>query len=151
MRYGQLIMVLAGVMAFFACLMPQQGALETLNYFNVPYIDLVRYIPLALMEELFKFIPILVLLKHIERRNIILYSLWIALGFAMIENFLYFYGSGEIIFERFIFATPMHLFSTLIISVFWREEMNWKGALKGLGLASLCHFLFNMAIVYLNI
>jgi RsiW-degrading membrane proteinase PrsW (M82 family) len=149
MKYGQPLMFLMGILVFTACIPIQTVSDMILKSFLLrDTFMVIRYIPSGIIEEVLKFLPLVIFAIHIRRENILLYASWVALGFAMIENALFFYGAGEIIYGRFLLATPAHLIFGLIVAFFWRREMNWKGALKGLVLASVLHALLNIAILF---
>ena len=107
----------------------------------------------GIVEELFKFLPFLIVALHFkdfdEITDGVIYSSIIALGFASYENFYYLrFLEGFALFGR-AFASPL---SHTIFASIWgylagKAKMEGKPLLKpaliGLALAALCHGLFN--------
>ena len=120
----------------------------------------------ALMEEFCKFlgfflvVMILFTISSISKRrslieepNIIIYASLTALGFATVENFIYFYKHGvSLVYMRGMMSTVSHIIGTSIIAGFLVVGYR-KGVLRatlytfiGLLVATLVHGLYNFFI-----
>lgn len=91
------------------------GWLNDLNY---------SVVCIGLVEEVAKFLPVLLILLLSKQVNepvdYMLYGGLSALGFATLENSLYFAGYGtSIVFSRFLFSTVVHMALTGIACYFW--------------------------------
>jgi len=82
----------------------------------------------GLVEELLKFGALYLYLptkKIIRRYDIVIYALFISLGFAVYENFGYVFAkkyseiSFEVAFARAFTAVPMHIFNGIIMGYFY--------------------------------
>ena len=82
----------------------------------------------GLVEELLKFGVLYLYLptkKIIRRYDIVIYALFISLGFAVYENFGYVFAkkyseiSFEVAFARAFTAVPMHIFNGIIMGYFY--------------------------------
>jgi RsiW-degrading membrane proteinase PrsW (M82 family) len=106
----------------------------------------------GLMEEIFKFLPFLVIMRFSdfnEETAGIFYASALALGFASYENLFYLpYLAGFALFGRAI-ASPL---SHTIFASIWGHTVGsarvhgkrlWPAILKGVGLAALLHGLFD--------
>jgi RsiW-degrading membrane proteinase PrsW (M82 family) len=114
-------------------------------------------IGIGLKEELVKIIPFLILLRFSKAVNepidYIIYASFCALGFALVENALYF-KSGQIdtIIIRGMLSTTMHMFMTSIIAYGlilskYRDKMNkYLAFFVYLAVAALIHGLFDFSI-----
>ena len=75
----------------------------------------------GLVEELLKFSVLLFYLptqKKLKKFDILIFALFISLGFAVYENFGYVFGYGysfEVAFARAFTACPMHIFNGIIM------------------------------------
>jgi hypothetical protein len=110
------------------------------------------------VEEVVKFLPVLVILNMMHRVSepfdLVVYGSCSALGFATLENALYFSRYGlEIAFFRFFFSTLMHLSMTSIICYTWAKarfifhENNMLALLRGLLVAATIHGLFDFFVL----
>jgi hypothetical protein len=86
--------------------------------------------------------------------DLLIYGGLSALGFATLENALYFSGYGlGIAFARFMVSTTMHLALTGIVAYLWgrqrfvRQRNEAWGVLGGLALATLAHGAFDYFIL----
>lgn len=116
---------------------------------------------IGVLEEVAKFAMILVVVLLFRQVNepidLMIYGSMVALGFATIENALYFtsYGLG-IVFTRFLISTVMHLSMTGIICYWWARAayINKRGpvlttlaVIRGLIVASVVHGLFDYFLI----
>jgi RsiW-degrading membrane proteinase PrsW (M82 family) len=109
---------------------------------------------IGLVEEIAKFLPVIILMAFFRAVNepfdLIIYGSLSALGFATLENALYFKGYGVgIVFPRFIMSTVIHLAMTSLICYAWawalyyRKKYHLLAVVFGLLLATLAHGLFD--------
>ncbi|NPV09339.1 MAG: PrsW family intramembrane metalloprotease [Anaerolineae bacterium] len=117
--------------------------------------DLVHsVIGTGIVEEVAKFVPLLLvaaLSRHDnEPIDLLIYGSLSALGFATLENALYFTGYGlDIVFSRFIISTVLHLSMTGSVAYAWGRAQFIRRAwpaprvASALVLAALLHGLFN--------
>ena len=80
----------------------------------------------GLTEEILKFLALLFYLptqKKLEKFDVVIFALFISLGFAVYENFGYVFGSSdnsfEIAFLRAFTAVPMHIFNGILMGYFF--------------------------------
>lgn len=120
----------------------------------------------ALMEEICKFlgfffviITLLIISKILKKRslieepNIIIYASLVALGFATVENFIYFYKHGvSLVYMRGMMSTVSHIIGTSIIAGFlvvgYRKSVG-RAILYtfiGLFIATFIHGIYNFFI-----
>jgi RsiW-degrading membrane proteinase PrsW (M82 family) len=139
-------------------------------YFSQHNTNLQKFIfyvyNVALMEECCKFlgffmviITLLIISKILKKRslieepNIIIYAALVALGFATVENFIYFYKHGvSLVYMRGMMSTVSHIIGTSIIAGFLVVGYR-KSTLKailytfiGIIIATLIHGLYNFFI-----
>ena len=100
---------------------------------------LVGFFAGGLVEELLKFFALLFYLptqKKLKKFDIVIFALFISLGFAVYENFGYVFNpsgvSFEIAFIRAFTAVPMHIFNGIIMGYFF-EFYSKTGDNKFLG------------------
>ncbi len=100
---------------------------------------LVGFFAGGLVEELLKFFALLFYLptqKKLKKFDIVIFALFISLGFAVYENFGYVFNpsgaSFEIAFLRAFTAVPMHIFNGIIMGYFF-EFYSKTGDNKFLG------------------
>jgi RsiW-degrading membrane proteinase PrsW (M82 family) len=152
---------LLGLAAAFACL-KFYGLLEVLGIPYDPSIMIlsskVRFLLYSititgLVEELFKFIPFLLIILFLktldEKTDGIIYASTVALGFASFENIGYLpYMEGFELFGR-AFASPL---THTIFSSLWGYSVGMarlrgtsvvKASFQGIAVAALCHGVFN--------
>jgi protease PrsW len=126
-----------------------EGALNDLIY-SLLYIGAV--------EEVIKFLPVLAIVLLFPQVNepidLLIYGSLSALGFATLENSLYFTGYGlSIVFIRFLVSTMLHMALTSIVCYSWararyiRAENAALTVLGGLVIAALVHGLFDYFIL----
>ena len=87
---------------------------------------LVGFFAGGLIEELLKFFALLFYLptqKKLKKFDIVIFALFISLGFAVYENFGYVFdpsgASFDIAFLRAFTAVPMHIFNGIIMGYFF--------------------------------
>ncbi len=115
---------------------------------------------IGLREEIIKIIPFLLLLRFTKAVNepfdYILYASVSALGFAFVENMIYFEpGKFNIIVGRALISTVSHMFDTSIIAYAlvlnkykWEGKYpNWLVFLGGLLVASLAHGFYDLWLI----
>jgi RsiW-degrading membrane proteinase PrsW (M82 family) len=122
-------------------------------------VDLVySIVHIGLVEEVAKFLPVLLVVWFSRQVNepvdLMIYGSLSALGFATMENALYFSDYGvEIAFSRFLISTVMHLAMTGIVCYAWAAArfFHWKSQLlavpAGLLAAALVHGLFDYFLI----
>ena len=115
-------------------------------------------IHIGVVEELVKFLPVLgivLLTKEVnEPLDMLIYGSLSALGFATLENALYFSGLGlGIVFDRFLLSTVGHMTDTSLVLYLWARARH-QGAGKelaavvgGLGLAAVVHGLYDFFLI----
>ena len=102
----------------------------------------------GLVEELLKFSALLFYLptqKKLKKFDILIFALFISLGFAVYENFGYVLGYGysyEVAFIRAFTACPMHIFNGIIMGYFF-EFYSLTGDRKFLGYTILLPILLH--------
>lgn len=140
------------------------------KYFSVQNIVLQKFIfyvyNVALLEEFFKFsgfflvVITLLLMAHISKRRslieepkIIIYAALVALGFATVENFIYFYKHGvSLVYMRGMMSTVSHIITTSIIAGFlvvgYRKSVGRSILYTFIGLliATTVHGMYNFLI-----
>jgi RsiW-degrading membrane proteinase PrsW (M82 family) len=140
------------------------------KYFSVQNIVLQKFIfyvyNVALLEEFFKFsgfflvVITLLLMAHIskprsliEEPKIIIYAALVALGFATVENFIYFYKHGvSLVYMRGMMSTVSHIITTSIIAGFlavgYRKSVGRSILYTFIGLliATTVHGMYNFLI-----
>jgi RsiW-degrading membrane proteinase PrsW (M82 family) len=116
------------------------------------------FLHIGLVEETAKFLPVLLVLPLFRRPrepfDLIFYASLSALGFATLENALYFTQHGiGITASRFMFSTIMHLCMTGIVSyayaraLFIRPGRLVPALLAGLAASALVHGLFDFFLL----
>ncbi len=112
----------------------------------------------ALMEEVCKFAGLLLVIIIFQRwfreePNYIIYASLVALGFATVENFIYFYKHGvSIIYMRGMMGTVAHIIGTSIIAGFMvvglRKNIATAALYSFFGaiVATVIHGLYNFFI-----
>lgn len=158
--------VMAGALALGAIAAPASRLLSDTLWLVVPSginpnaLEQMIYsiLNIGVVEEASKFIPVLVIAiwsKQInEPVDLLIYGGLSALGFATVENSLYFssYGLG-IVFGRFLTATIMHLAMTGFICYMWararylKQGNTWLAILVGIALAAVIHGLYDYFIL----
>lgn len=124
-----LICLLSGTLLFYLVFL-------ILPYFR--FLDLFPFLLFAaVIEEVFKIMSSLLLEKFVEERNCLI---WVALGFAILENLFYYAYFGYI--WRRIPPTLVHL--ALAVTFIWiRKESNGKAVL----VCILLHFSYNFLVL----
>lgn len=159
-----------GMLAALPALLIEIGITEELNRLNLPPLILsilYWFFAIALVEEIFKYLvvkdKVLKSPELDEPLDIALYMIIAALGFAALENFLFFLSeSSQVLSEniklasfRFISATFLHALASgtlgffLALSVYQIQ----KGVVlfvTGLFLATLLHGLYNFSIIKMD-
>lgn len=144
-KFEWILFFVWGAMAVFAVLFPQ---IFTEKHFGANTLSSIFI--LAVLEEVFKFAPIVLFSRYIKTENILKYAVLAALGFAYIENLLFFWQpiiNASIMFawQRIFVANVIHLGNALVIAWFWK--LNPKYLPIGLFLAIAIHFFFNTIVV----
>ncbi|HSH04612.1 MAG TPA: PrsW family intramembrane metalloprotease [Anaerolineae bacterium] len=128
------------------------------GFFNDLFFNIIH---IGLVEEISKFIPVIIIMTFFSREvdepiDLLIYGSLSALGFATLENALYFSSYGpSIIFNRFLLSTIGHLADTTIICYFWAHARFIQprpvlpAILLGLGLATLAHGLYDYFLLAL--
>ena len=87
---------------------------------------LIGFFAGGLTEEILKFLALLFYLptqKRLKKFDVVIFALFISLGFAVYENFGYVFGSSENSFEiaflRAFTAVPMHIFNGILMGYFF--------------------------------
>lgn len=145
-----LSLVLSDILGRFDTAAPFRGLVDP----NLVY----SIVNVGLVEEVVKLLP-LVLVVLVARQvdepiDFMVYGGMSALGFATLENALYFTSFGlSIVFPRFLISTVMHLGMTGIIAFSWgqarclRRGNELTAVLGGPLLAAVVHGLFNYFIL----
>lgn len=113
---------------------------------------------IGLVEEVVKFLPVIgvmIFTKTInEPFDLLIYGSLSALGFATLENALYFTSLGVgISFSRFIISTVVHLAMTSLIcyawawAIYYRRKYHVLAVAVGILLATLAHGLFDFFLL----
>lgn len=117
--------------------------------------ELIRsLIGIGLVEEVAKLVPLLLIIALVrlghEPLDFLIYGSLSALGFATLENALYFSSYGlDIVFSRFIISTVLHVSMTGLVAYAWARARFMRRAPAGprvvgaLLLAALLHGLFD--------
>ncbi|MFM2285400.1 MAG: hypothetical protein RLZZ543_897, partial [Bacteroidota bacterium] len=125
---------------------------------NGPLLVRLRYHmqAVASIEELVKILPFILLLsrKHIinESFDYIKYASVGAMGFAALENVLYFNKSLHIIEQRAFYTAVMHMFTSSVIAyILYLSKRKWNllpfiAFLPAYAVAVFCHGLFNALV-----
>ncbi len=111
-------------------------------------------VKIGAVEELVKFLPVLIvvaLTRRVEEPfDLVLYGTLSALGFATLENALYFSQGGlGIALSRFVLSTVVHVGLTGLVCYAWAGARHIRGRrplpaiLGGFALAALLHGLFD--------
>lgn len=145
MRYYEIVLPLTGI-AFDP---------ETLQGLNLPFLGYC-IIVVGLVEEVFKFLPFLVIMQFSdfnEEIDGIFYASACALGFASYENVHYLPGlTGLVLFGR-AFASPLthtifaSLWGYMTGRAYLRKKKIWPAICMGVGLAALLHGLYDFLTV----
>jgi RsiW-degrading membrane proteinase PrsW (M82 family) len=109
---------------------------------------------IGLVEELVKLLPVLLVAGLLRRPagplQLVIYGSLSALGFASLENSLYFSQLGfGLVLPRFVFSTVVHMAMTGILLSAWARRLYWKdrafsaSLLFGFSLAAAMHGLFD--------
>jgi len=87
---------------------------------------LIGFFAGGLTEEILKFLALLFYLptqKKLKKFDVVIFALFISLGFAVYENFGYVFNSlensYEIAFARAFTAVPMHIFNGILMGYFF--------------------------------
>jgi len=115
---------------------------------------------IGFVEETAKFIPVLIFVCLARRVDdpfdLIAYGSFSALGFATLENAIYFSLDGlGILLSRFLYSTLVHIAMTAIICYAWararylQPENQAKAVLFGLAVAAVVHGTFDFFLGYM--
>jgi RsiW-degrading membrane proteinase PrsW (M82 family) len=117
----------------------------------------VAFIVAGLVEELFKFIALYLLVWHHrefnEKFDGIVYAVFISLGFAMVENIMYVYRFGETTgYLRAFTAVPAHALFGVTMGYFFGlakfgEIKRYVNLLKALFFPVLLHGVYNFILM----
>ncbi len=156
LRFTLSALLLGALSALFSALPSDLlQAIRPSDYDGTLLNDLVYSIAYTgLVEETVKFIPVWLITLFSrqvdEPIDLVIYGSLSALGFATLENSLYFTGYGlGIVFTRFLLSTVLHISMTSLICYFWartryiRPGNSVWAFLSGLALAATGHGLFN--------
>lgn len=126
---------------------------------GVEFIDLLLYcvFGIGLVEELVKFIPLLLIIRYTnsvkEPYDYILYASLSALGFAFMENLIYLEETQlDIMHGRGLVAVVLHMFCSslaaygLLLNKYKENELKWANIFKYFGLAVLVHGMWDFWI-----
>jgi len=113
---------------------------------------------IGLIEEIAKFIPVLLIVHGTRQVNepldMVVYGALAALGFATLENSLYFTGYGlGIVFVRFLISTVLHMSLTAYICYAWAKARYIAPraavgpVLMALVFATVAHGLFDYFLI----
>jgi len=116
------------------------------------------FLHVGFIEEIVKFLPVVIIIVFTRERineplDLVILGGFSALGFATLENSLYFSAVGiNIASARFIISTFLHMAETMLLCYLWararymttRHE-NWA-ILGGFGLVMLSHGLFDFIL-----
>lgn len=135
---------------------------DTVHYiFDIEYsyntfynLFVYSFLGIGIVEEFIKILPVLVILyftKEVDEPfDLIYYACFSALGFAFIENLLYFREiSGSIIIGRALFSTVGHMIASsiavygLILVRFHPERKSYLEVIKYFLLAAFVHALYD--------
>ncbi len=154
------VLVLGGLSALLSALVSDTVALLYPIGLNGNVLNDLCYsiIHIGFVEELVKLIPV-VLIVMVSRQvnepmDMVYYGSLSALGFATLENSLYFTGYGlGIAFVRFLFSTVIHMVMTSIICYRWakarfiRRGSTVLAIAAGFLVAAVIHGLFDYFII----
>jgi hypothetical protein len=113
----------------------------------------------GVIEEIAKFLPVLIIMLILKERvndplDLVVYGGLSALGFATLENSLYFSVYGlRIISARFIVSAVGHMAETILLCYLWARARYMKpgneyiAVLAGFCLVVLSHGLFDFLII----
>jgi RsiW-degrading membrane proteinase PrsW (M82 family) len=113
---------------------------------------------IGLVEEIAKFLPVLLVIALSRQANepidYLIYGSLSALGFATLENSMYFtaYGLG-IVYVRFLISTVLHIAMTGTVCYLWARARFMKpgnqvvAVITGLVIATVAHGLFDYFIL----
>lgn len=154
------VLVLGGLSALFSALVSDALTLLYPIGLNGNVLNDLSFsiIHIGFVEESVKLIPVvlIVLLSRQvnEPMDMIYYGSLSALGFATLENSLYFSGYGlGIVFIRFLFSTVIHMVMTSIICYRWakarfiRRGSTVLAVAAGFLVAAVIHGLFDYFII----
>jgi len=132
-------------------LVPMRETGEKLNDF------LYYLVHVGLVEESVKLLPLIVVLRWSKQVNepvdVLIYASLSALGFATLENMLYFSGYGiSLAFARFLVSTVMHMALTALvcfgwINARWNGRAPLPGALLTFVMAVGLHAMFDFFLI----
>jgi RsiW-degrading membrane proteinase PrsW (M82 family) len=154
-----------GALVTLPAIFIERGAFEVVSILNLPQIFYI-FFGIALVEETLKFLAVKEKVisspEFDEPIDSMLYMIISALGFAALENLLFFL-SPEIMplsFQeilvlasfRFITATFLHalcsgLIGYFLAKSFFEIEKQFKLILTGLGIATILHGLYNFSLM----
>ena len=153
-------LVMGAAAAFASPLLTDTLTLVTPLSINPNWPQQVVYsiLNIGLVEEVCKFAPVLLIALWSRQINepldLLIYGGLSALGFATLENSLYFSDYGlSIVFTRFLTSTVMHLAMTGMVCYAWAQSRYLKrgnalfAVLGGLGLAAVIHGLYDFFIL----
>lgn len=126
---------------------------------------IIVYIFIAFLEESMKHIALYGSIDSIlERRDILLFAVYSALGFVFLENTIYLTNIGEhagfggtffsTLFSRSIVSLLLHIFASLILAlgfIKYTERIGMPAVfafVQGLFGAVFVHMLFNVSLTY---
>ena len=157
--YTVIAFILGCVFLFFVFVLQQIWPLQQMYSDEGPFLIRLQFhvIAVALFEEIVKIMPLLVMLSF---RNVvnepfdyIKYASVGAIGFATIENVIYFNRySIEIAESRAFYACVMHMFTSSVIayqmmySKYKLKKSSWLGFIPGFILAIVIHGTYNALI-----
>ena len=111
------------------------------------------FIGIGLVEEFIKILPVVLLLiftiKKCDPIEILIYASASALGFAFIENIIYFSDSLEVVSGRAFTATILHMVLSSVIAylfIYFRYRKGkkaWLALLPGLFIAAFLHGFYD--------
>lgn len=144
------------------------AAVITLHYFLQPWYPefnhiladslFTAFVQAAFSEELFKFIFLILFIWRVkqfdEYYDGILYAVFVALGFACIENIMYVYSQGiEVGIGRAFLAVPGHALDGVIMGYYFSlakfvPEKRMSYLAKSLFVAVLTHGIWDFLAIY---
>jgi RsiW-degrading membrane proteinase PrsW (M82 family) len=139
--------ILSAILAFILTLLIEVELDELVK------VELAMLVAVALVEEVLKFLPILVFRKNIEDFDVLKYAVLSAFVFAMTENLLFqtnaFFDGNSFNWMRPVLASNLHIVATFLLAICWMKDRSCKGFAKGLVWAAATHLTFNLWVINL--
>lgn len=158
-----------GAMISLVALLIEFGVKIILEFLNIASLLVTLFLGVAFVEEILKYLVVRVSIlrspEFDEPIDAMLYMIIAALGFAGVENILYFFKPGIFVepydpflfsLVRFVGATFLHALCSATIGFFlalsfFHQKSHLLYFITGLGIAVFLHGFYNFAIIRIEI